>query len=113
MASFNLPDRHLNLTVKTGLMKSKPARAERQMEGILTFAEFKTILRGSESIAEQSLRKSYRALNKLRKGKQLSWPDTREKLNALIATLQVEILKSKGKLKAGRIPLTKREWERL
>jgi hypothetical protein len=63
-------------------------------------------------VPEESLRKSYASLDKLRKKENLSWDEMRSKVETLGSELQAEVLESKGKLKAARIPLTERDWER-
>jgi hypothetical protein len=84
------------------------------METIFSFAEFKSLFGDSKlKIAPQTLRKSYRGLNRLRKHKNLSWQKMRERAHAVVNELQVQLLKPGGHVKAARIPLTEQDWERI
>ena len=94
--------------------KKEPAPA-RKMEKVFSFAEFKTLVDAAKlDVPEESLRKSYQGLDQLRKKKNLSWEETREKAHALGngLGLQVDLLKNRGQLKAARIPVTDRDWEK-
>lgn len=100
-------------------LASKPQRekkpekpAARNLQQIVTYAEFK-LLFNDLKISEQSLRKSYQGLDRLRKNKNLSWDQVRSKVHVLGSNLQSDVLRSKGKLKAARIPLTEGDWERM
>jgi len=64
------------------------------------------------NISEPSLRKSYSALDKLRKSKDLSWADMRNKLDQFKHDLQAGDSGTR-RLRAARIPLTERDWERI
>ena len=93
--------------------KKEPAPA-RKMEKVFSFAEFKTLVDAAKlDVPEESLRKSHQGLDQLRKKKNLSWEETREKAHALGNGLQVDLLKNRGQLKAARIPVTDRDWERV
>jgi hypothetical protein len=81
---------------------------------VFSFAEFKSLFRRANlNIPEQSLRNSYRGLDQLRKHKNLSWLEMREKVHALGNELQSELFKTQGHLVAARIPLTERDWDRM
>ena len=107
--------------LKKSLAGGKVAREEkketapaRKMEKVFSFAEFKTLVDAAKlDVPEESLRKSYQGLDQLRKKKNLSWEETREKAHALGNGLQVDLLKNRGQLKAARIPVTDRDWERV
>jgi hypothetical protein len=84
------------------------------LENVFTFAEFKAAIdRANLNIEGQSLLKSYQGLNQLRKRKNLSWLEMKKKAHVLANELQVQLLKNPGQLKAARIPLTDRDWERI
>ena len=84
------------------------------MEKIFSFAELKSLFGDSKlKIAPQTLRKSYRGLDQLRKHKNLSWQKMRERTHAVVNELQVQLLKPGGHVKAARIPLTEQDWERI
>jgi len=77
-----------------------------------SFADFEYMFgRGQIDIAEESLRKSYQALDQMQKHKNLSRRTIEEKLHTLANDLQSELFKSGGQLKASSIPLTELDWE--
>jgi hypothetical protein len=95
-------------------MQKRRVRKPRTAGKILTYAEFKSVLNASElEIPEQSLRKSYRGLNTLRKTENLSWNEVREKVHQLVNSLHIELFESGRKLRGATIPLTARDWERI
>ena len=86
--------------------------ADQTLEKTVSFAEFKSALTANGN--EESLRKSYQALNKLRKSKNLSWADVRKKLVHLEQDFKAaKSMSPMRTLKAARVPLTERDWERL
>lgn len=95
-------------------MQKRRARKPQTAGKILTYPEFKSVFQVTElQIPEQSLRKSYRGLNTLRKNENLSWNDVREKVQQLVNSVHIELFESAGKLRAARIPLTARDWEQI
>ena len=96
-----------------------PREAEVSFEAELTLAEFQTAV--SESgleIGAAELRRSYNGLTSLKKRKKLAGADVRGKVVNLRKDLEVirsdpELFgNAPKKLKAARIPLTARDWER-
>jgi DNA end-binding protein Ku len=79
---------------------------------VLSFNEFKEVFAELE-VPEQSLRKSYQGLDRLRKNQSLSWHEVGNRVQTLRSSLERDSLHSTGKLKAARIPLTERDWERM
>ena len=101
-----------SLAGKAAQDEKKDNVAARKIEKIFSFAEFKSSLTALQ-IPEESLRQSYAGLHKVRKSRNLSWNEMREKVDTLGRDLQGERVQSKGKLKAARIPVTDRDWERV
>ena len=119
-----------SLERKDGAPKPKAPRAaksaaasapdgETSLEAELTFEEFRTAV--SESgleVAAAELKRSYNGLTSLKKRKKLAAPDVRGKVVNLRKDLEVirsdpELFgNAPKKLKAARIPLTGRDWER-
>jgi hypothetical protein len=95
-------------------MKNPRSRKSQVAGKTLTYAEFKSIFGASElQIPERSLRKSYRALNALRKNKNFSWNEIREKVQQLANSLNSELFERRGKSSAVSIPLTARDWDQI
>jgi hypothetical protein len=87
--------------------------AERRLEKILTFTEFKSaIAQSGLRINEHTLQKSYTALDRLRTKKHLSWSATRRKLQHLQEDFKAARSPARH-LKAARIPLTDSDWDRI
>jgi hypothetical protein len=87
--------------------------SDRRLEKVVSFADFKSALAASGlKPNEQSLRKSYQALDMLRKARNLSWTDVQKKLDQFHEGFQAS---GSGvrRLRAARIPLTERDWERI
>jgi hypothetical protein len=107
-------------TLKKRLEKGnpKPSRTallatERRRERILTFGEFKSVIAQSGlMINEQTLQKSYAALDKLRNNQSLSWADTRRRVECLQQDFKV-VQSPMRRLRAARLPLTERDWARI
>ena len=119
-----------SLERRDGAAKAKAPRAaksaaasapdrETSLEAELTFEEFQAAV--SESgleVAAAELKRSYNGLTSLKKRKKLAAPDVRGKVVNLRKDLEVirsdpELFgNAPKKLKAARIPLTGRDWER-
>ena len=82
-------------------------------ERAFTFDQFKsTLVNRGIRVSEQTLKKSYAALVKLRQNKRLSWADARRKVehsHQKLATAQPSIRRPR----AARLPLTESDWRRL
>lgn len=85
----------------------------------LTLQEFKSTLRAAGlEASDRELRRSFEGLNTLRDKNRLPWKTVREKVRKLkedlrLATQQPDLLEKKvKKLRAARIPLTAKDWDR-
>lgn len=84
-----------------------------RVEKIFTFGEFKSAIGESGlRINEQTLQKSYTALDRLRQNKHMSWAETRRKVERLQRDFQA-VKSAMRQLRAARIPLTERDWGRI
>ncbi|MGH7846238.1 MAG: hypothetical protein ACREQW_13855 [Candidatus Binatia bacterium] len=107
-------------TLKQRLEKAHPKQSRltlvatnRRLEKILTFGEFKSAIAQSGLRSnEQTLQKSYAALDKLRNNKRLSWAETRRRVERLQQDCKA-VQSPMRRLKAARIPLTERDWARI
>ena len=76
--------------------KKEPAAAGK-MEKVFSLAEFQSLLRNAKlDIPDRSIRKGYKALDQLRKNKNLTWDKMRQKAHALSNGLQVEVVEKMG-----------------
>jgi hypothetical protein len=100
---------------KTASKQSPGTQVELQAgtEKAFTFNQFKSALanRGIK-VKEQTLRKSYAALVKLRQNSCLSWADAKRKVEHSHKKLATD-QPSMRRPKAARLPLTEREWRRM
>lgn len=95
------------------------AEPSRDAEEPVTFDEFQSTIKETDlEVSEKELRRSYENLNSLRAKQKLPWKIVRGKVNKLQddlkqLTSQADLLQGKTKkLKAARVPLTARDWER-
>jgi hypothetical protein len=98
---------------KTASKHSPGTQTVIEPEKAFTFDQFKSTLanRGIK-VSEQTLKKSYAALVKLRQSKRLSWADARRKVensHKKLASAQPSIRRPR----AARLPLTESDWRRL
>ncbi|MBI4526114.1 MAG: Ku protein [Deltaproteobacteria bacterium] len=94
-------------------------RAGKEVDKPLNFEQFKSSMRETElEVSDTDLRKSFEGLSALRAKSELPWSVVRGKVRNLKedlkrGTAQPSLLQEKRKtLKAARIPLTARDWER-
>lgn len=79
----------------------------------LTFDQFKLVMaKPGLTGSEQSLRKSYAALVKLRKTSHYSWAEIRDKVQQS-QRFSAAIRRPVRKVKAAHIPLTQQDWRRI
>jgi len=98
---------------------TKRNKAESAEDGDVTFEEFQTAIGESNlEIGASELQRSYSGLTSLKKRKKLAAPEVRTKVSNLLKDLNVilsqpDLLGGQTKtLKAARIPMTIRDWER-
>lgn len=104
---------------RTAAGSGKTGQAGGREEGELTFEEFQAIVEESNlAISTSELQRSFNGLSSLQKRKKLAAKDVREKVVNLRRDLELvqsqpELLEGRArKLKAARIPVTARDWER-
>jgi len=95
------------------------AETSRQREKPLSLEEFKSSLQSTGlEVGEEEVQRSYEGLSSLRTKNSLSWEAVRKKVKRLgedlkIATSQPDLLGRKAKkLKAARIPVSTKDWDR-
>jgi len=91
------------------LLESRRAKAPAELA--LTFEQFKSAL-AHQGLKDETLKKSYAALVKLRQNNRLSWADARRKVEHSRKTLGAAPAPTR-QAKAVRLPLTERDWRRL
>jgi hypothetical protein len=90
----------------------RPTTAASQTK-TLTFNQFKSVMNKlGLSDSEQSLRKSYDALIKLRKIRHWTWADIRDKVQHS-QEFRTAARRSARRTQAARLPLTPRQWRRI
>jgi hypothetical protein len=90
----------------------RPTTAASQPK-ILTFNQFKSVMsKLGLSGSDQSLRKSYDALIKLRKIRHWTWADIRDKVQRS-QEFRTATRRSARRTQAARLPLTPRQWQRI
>ena len=90
----------------------RPTTAASQTK-TLTFNQFKSVMNKlGLSGSEQSLRKSYDALIKLRKIRHWTWADIRDKVQHS-QEFRTAARRSARRTQAARLPLTPRQWRRI
>ena len=90
----------------------RPTTAASQTK-TLTFNQFKSVMNKlGLSDSEQSLRKSYDALIKLRKIRHWTWADIRDKVQHS-QEFRTPARRSARRTQAARLPLTPRQWRRI
>ena len=102
-----------------GGARQAAAYESRDADEPVSFEEFKSSIDETDlEVSEKELRRSYNNLNSLRAKKKLKWAAVRSKVKKLRGDLkqaasQGDLLQGKAKkLKAARIPLSDRDWER-